>query len=111
MLRVVVIGGEQPLWVGLKSILEKQSSLDLISLHSGDDQTLLQEIKDLNPAVIVLDEKFPSADLAMILNMQKTFSELRVVIISSRENRLQIYDKRDILVRDLRDFISAVRNG
>lgn len=110
MIRVLVISSEQPLWVGIKAILGKESNLDLISLPSSDQKVLLREIDDLKPAVIVVDEKFPSADLTMILNLQKTYSMLRVVVVSLRENQLQIYDKRDIFVSELKDFISAVQS-
>lgn len=111
MTRVVVIGGEQPLWVGIVSMLGKESNLDLINLPLDDGEALLSKVNELKPAVIILDEKYSSVDPSLILGLQKIFSELRVVVISSRENRLWIYDKRHILVSDLGDFISVVQNG
>ena len=111
MLRVLVLNSEQPLWVGILAILGKETNLDMICLPSSDQKALQQKIDHLKPAVIVIDEKFPSADLEMILGMQKTCSELRVVVVSLRENRLQIYDKRAVVIRELRDFVAAVQSG
>ena len=111
LIRVLVISTEQPLWAGVKSILGKESNLDLISLPVGDNESLLQMIEYVKPAVIVVDEKFPMQELAMVLDLRRTYAELRVIVISLRENRLQIYDKKDVLVSGLGDFIQAVHSN
>ncbi len=98
------------MWVGIIAILGKESDLDVVSLPAGEQGSALQMIERLKPAVVVVDEKLPAEELAKILSMQKAYADLRVVVVSLKENQLQVFDKRAVLVHELGDFISAVQS-
>ena len=108
--RVLVLSSEQPVWVGIIAILGKESDLDVFTLPMGEQGKALQMIEHLKPAVIVVDEKLPAEELAKILSLQKAYADLRVVVVSLRENQLQVFDKRAVMVHELRDFIAAVQS-
>jgi DNA polymerase III delta subunit len=73
--------------------------------------TLVQEFELEQPEVIIVDDSFSASELAALLNLLPTFAEMRLVVLSNTENKLAVYEKREIQVNRLADLITTVRNG
>ncbi len=111
MKRVLVISGEQLLLAGVRHILDQEGDLEILSTPISDVVAITQEIELFKPEVIVVEESMPWANSLMMFDLLKAYPELRVVVVSADENRLQVYEKKEILIYQLGDFFSAVGVG
>jgi len=108
---VVIIHREYPLLAGVEHLLSREEGFNLTTVSSFDMVDIVDEIEQLQPEIVILDESLPKDDFGRILDLLMTFLELRVVVVSGLNNQLQVYDKKQVLVNCFGDLISAVQNS
>lgn len=108
---VVIIHREYPLLAGVEHLLSREAGINLITVSSIALVDIVNEIEQLQPEIVILAESLPGDDLGRLLDLLKTFLELRVVVVSDLQNQLQVYDKKQVLVNGFNDLISAVQNN
>lgn len=109
--RVLILSRERPLLAGVEGLLKKEPDISLSSISTMDVNTLAQEFELEQPEVIIVDDSFPATELAALLNLLPACTELRLVVLSNTENKLAVYEKREIQVNQSADLIATVRNG
>lgn len=109
MKRVLVICGERPLLAGVEGLLRKVDDLILMSTPLSDVTAVIKEIKRLEPEVIIVDDTLPWTNIGSLFDLLGLFSTLRVVVVSNSENKLQVFEKKETLILNSLDLISAVQ--
>lgn len=108
---VVIIHHEFPLLAGIERLLSTVAGLKLITVSSTDVVDIVNEINQLQPEIVILDENLPGDGTSRLLNLLITFPELRLVVVNGLHNQLQVYDKKEVLVSCFDDLISAVQSS
>jgi len=107
---VLVIHDSSPFLAGVEHILGHDNDMHTIGLASTDSNEINQAIERLKPNVIIAEEKMPWVGSQKMFGLLMMFSKLRVVVVSKVENRLEIYEKKEILIERLADFIAVVKS-
>jgi chemotaxis response regulator CheB len=108
---VVIIHCGYPLLAGVEHLLSREDGFILTTVSSIATVDIVNEIEQLQPEIVILDESLPNDDFGRILDLLMTFLELRVVVVSHLKNQLQVYEKKQVLVNCFSDLILAVQNS
>jgi hypothetical protein len=106
--RVLVSTKEMLLGAGIESMLMRQNELALISTISHNTIELINKIHRHKPEVIILDEKMYQDSVSELMACINERPEMRLVVVSDSENRIQIYNKRQLQVTQSMDLIETM---
>lgn len=104
---VMLLDGNNILSAGLANLLIENQSLQLEHLSQVDDLSILAAIERRQPDVIVITESDP-AELARILELLETTrpdGTWRIMIVRHDSNRIDLYDKRQVMINRRQDVI------
>lgn len=106
--RVLVATKEMLLGAGIESMLMRQNELSLISTISHTTIELINKVHQLKPEVVILDEKMYLDSLNELMTCMNERPEMRLVVVSDSENRIQIYNKRQLRVTQSMDLVETM---
>jgi hypothetical protein len=104
---VILLDGNNILSAGLASLLTENQELQLEHLARVDDVSILETIGRRQPEVIVITESDPY-ELARILELLESTqldSTWRIMIVRQDSNRIDLYDKRQVMINKRQDVI------
>jgi chemotaxis response regulator CheB len=107
--RVLVIQSQHLLAAGILKVLSSESDLHVFNASSSDEIALLEEIKKVDPAVLILVDSSKFTDRVSSFSLLAKCYGLRVIVIEERENRMCIYERQALEVGCALDFIAAIR--
>lgn len=110
MKRVLVVINKLLLRVGLESLLEGEHDLQVKSIQYKDANAFIEEIQRYAPNVVLVDESVMLLNNANIVENLLSFPNIQVLIVYSRENRIQIIKIQEISVSESMDFINAIHS-
>lgn len=110
MKRVLVVINKLLLRVGLESLLAGEGDLQVKSVPYKNETAFTEEIQRFAPDVLLIDESIGLTNNANILENLLDFPHIRVLIVYSRENRMQKIEKQEITISESLDFINAIHN-
>lgn len=114
MKKVAVILSEYLIGKGVKSLLSQDTDLIVTSIpYNGDeDDGVIQHIESHEPSVVIIDESLLHENLGNLLFSQLLdFPKLRVLVLSVRDNRVNIYNREEVHVSHSADLISAIKEN
>lgn len=94
--------------MAVTSLLASEARLHVIASQAIGMSDLMQEIRCVEPDVILLEESIPLMSQTTILELLDTFSELRVIVVSEHNNWLHIFRKDTLLMTSTADLIQAI---
>lgn len=109
MKRVVVIQSQHLLAAGILSLLNGEMDLHVFDATSSDEINLLEEIKKVSPAVLVMVNSSKFIDYVSLFSFLDNCPGLRVIVIDERKNRMHIYERHALEVRRSLDLFTAIR--
>ena len=89
-------------------MLSSKDDITVVAVPLNGHADLCQAIELVHPDVVIMDEDLLNAHHIELLKLLRGFHELRLVVFNAGDNHIQIYDKREILVRQLSDFFNAI---
>ena len=104
--RIVILESDQLLFAGMQSLLSTLEKYEVVGLNLVDEGLICQEIERLRPAVVILNENLQGADLDRLLNYLASLPEIRTILVNTLDNRIQIMDKHQVVLRQLDDFLA-----
>jgi len=107
--RVLVIQRQHLLDAGILKVLSSEEDLQVFDTTSSDEITLLEEIKEVDPAILVLVDSSKFADRVSLFSLLTNCYGLRVIVIEERKNRMSIYEGQALEVKGALDLIAAIR--
>ena len=109
--RVLVVSSDRPLLAGIKELLKLETDLVLISTSTGDLDGIIREAREMLSDVIIMDDSLLHMDHMSIPDLLVAFSDLRVVVVSSSDNTLQVFEKKAAEIFGFQDLVSSVRGS
>ena len=91
-------------------MLSGEADLEVTGISPGDQAELAQEIRRLQPDLVVLDRDSRWVDPTGLLASLQDYPKVRMVVVSANDNLVCVYDKQQILTNraaDLLDIISS----
>ena len=96
---------------GLKSLLRRRTGWKVSGIIYTDEATLLKEMSHLCPDVIVLNEAGPigPAHICQLLKNVPARLALRVIVVRSNDNAIDLYRKQTVIASKSRDLIALIQ--
>ena len=91
-------------------MLSGETDLEVTGIAPGDQAELAQEIRRLQPDLIVLDKDSRWVDATELLATLQDYPKLRLVVVSANDNLVCIYDKQQVLTNRATDLVGIIRN-
>jgi len=107
--RVLVIGDGKLIGSGVESILSRENDLVIMHTIPTTKAAFKKEIATFKPDVIIIDENLKLLNLSRFLGLLEQIPAVRLMILALEENRIQIFDKQDVQIEQLADFVNEVR--
>jgi len=96
---------------GIRSVLSRETNLHVAAIAPKCEAALIEEIRLLQPDVVVLDETTHIVRLAKLLGLLEDYPDLRVVVLRTTDNRVRVYDKQEVSVAQIADLVEVIRHG
>jgi DNA-binding NarL/FixJ family response regulator len=94
---------------GITNLLSLEADIEIVDLSADETLGLIEQIEDLQPDVVVLDEITYQAGETGLLAFLERSSQPRVVIVSADSNLLFIYEGHQVPIKEAADLVNAVR--
>lgn len=111
--RVMIVGSGSLLDEGVERLLRSRESIQVSGIVYSDDTSFLQDVSDMRPDVILLNEAGP-LDSLRILELLKnipTLASLRVVTVRTEDNTIDLYERRRVVATHSNDLLDLIRSG
>lgn len=108
--RVLIINARSLLMESIAGFLESNGDgrFDVVSTLANNLPDLMNEIKEIEPGVIVMDEAnsfiTPAKLILSILEVQR----VRLIALNSQTSKMDVYDKSQSVVSDPSEFLAAI---
>ena len=89
------------------SLFLGNEQIHLIEARPADESELLQTVRDARPHIIVLDDTLHEY-LSRLLEYMQQSDGLRVVVVSTDSNRVEVYHKQQYPVRQKSDLFAVL---
>ena len=107
--KVLVVHSDLMLGAGIENLLAREK--DILVMGTSVTTNMSSDIDKFRPNVIVLDETLSFEDLGRVFDLLKDCPELRVMVINLQDNRVNIYNKREISISQSTDLVYAIKNN
>ncbi len=111
MRRVLILENQLLVGAGLQVLLSREADLEVFGIPFLNSEDLARVINESEPDVIVLDEIGHLTRLTGLLPLLNNVSKLRIVVVSSQDNLIRIYNKHEVLVTHASQLINIIRAG
>jgi hypothetical protein len=110
---VLLLDGNNILAAGLANLLTANQQLHFEHVTKVDDLSILDALNRRQPDVIVITED-DSYELTRILELLETTrpdSTWRIMIVRQDSNRIDLYDKRQVMISKRQDVIDLLNDS
>lgn len=105
---VLLVENDLLLGAGIETLLSREPNIEVIGISSCDVDELIERIRYLRPEVIILDEAIYLSYSSRLLVLLHLYHKLRLIIVSTDDNLVHIYDKKDVLLTEITDLVNIV---
>ena len=91
-------------------MLSGEADLEVTGIAPGDQAELAQEIRRLQPDLVVVDRDSRWVDPTKLLASLQDYPKVRLVVVSANDNLVCIYDKQQVLTSRASDLMGIIRN-
>jgi DNA-binding NarL/FixJ family response regulator len=110
VLRVLVVENQLLLGAGIQKFLSDETDFEVIGSSPCNQLELVREIRQLRPDVVFLDIDSRLADAIDLLTFLENLPDLRVILVSTDHDRIQIYTRREVLIQHPTDLFGIIRS-
>ena len=108
---VLVVENDSLLGASVENILTRELGLNVVGVTPANEAALIQAIWHARPAIVILNEASSLTDAMNLMARLKDYPQLRVVVVNTDNNLVQIYDKRQVLATPDNNLPAISRNG
>ena len=106
--RVLIVQNELLLGAGLQALLAHETDLEVIGISPHDQAELAQDIRQIRPDIVFLDEDSYLVDAGELLILLQDLPKLRVMVINTNDNLLHIYDVQQVMILSTTQLINLI---
>lgn len=92
----------------IHSLFANYEQLCVIEAAPTNVRDLLSEVRKHRPEIIVLDDTVRPDFLERLLHYMQTSGNIRVVMVHTEQNEIEVYQKQQVSVRQSTDFFAAL---
>lgn len=92
----------------IHSLFAHQEHLRVFEASPENSRELLQAVQKHNPEIVVLDDTVCVSYLPILLRYMQNKDNIRVVVVQTNSNQVQLYQKQQIHVRQTADFFAIL---
>ncbi len=109
MIRKRVLLIESGKFIGgvFRSLFYNYEHLTVIGVKPSNERELLKSIQENRPQIIVMDDTLTDY-LTYLLNYMPGCEDLRVIVVHTDQNRVEVYQKQQINVSQTADFFAIM---
>ena len=85
-----------------------QENLEITGAVPPDIEVIAAQIEKTRPNVIIINDDIATANAQLIVSLLKTYSHLRIITFNLDNNRINVYDNRQVDVTTVSDLVSAI---
>jgi len=105
--KILVLQSEKLLAASISSLLASRSKLEVINTTVGSLACFDQPGR-LHLDVVILDEELLAANIAAVVKLTERQPTLRLIVFGLSDNKLHVFDKQVVQVRQISDFIELL---
>jgi hypothetical protein len=106
--RILLIESGQFLGGVIHNLFAGWEQFDVISANPANWRNLVAVMRQSRPDIVVMDDTLGSNYLANLLIHMQNSEVMRIVIVHTESNQVQMYQKREITVNQTKDLISIL---
>ena len=105
--RILIVGNTEILISGLFSKLTRQTGLDVHQISNMDTDSIITELQNTKADVLLVEDTL-AFEIPEILCRLPANQKLQLIIISTKENKIQLFDTQKIEIHSMSDFINVL---
>jgi len=111
MRHVLMVQNGTLLEEGMEALLLHESDFQVSGIVCKDETSFVQEVSSRRPDVVLLNEegRLDSRRILELLGAVTALSALRVLIVRPDANTIDMYEKKQVVARQIDDLLSLIR--
>lgn len=113
MNRILILDKEHLLGAGVESLLSQEENITIMGLATDfsidQNQYLKQEIEQFRPDVVILNNDLLKVYFNLLVGLINLYPEMKFIVVNPLDNRLHVYEKREITIACSDDLVSIIR--
>ena len=104
--RILVVSKNDLLLIGIERLIGQNHAYSIHTSIAVDEQAILHQIRQIGLDVIIIECSANQTDIDRVMRLMNASDHLRVVTLEINSNQIQIYDKREVILRGSEDLVS-----
>jgi len=106
---IVLLGQEDLLSTSVELLLGGQKGWNVVNIPNDDNlDTLSKAVDKFNPDVVIIHQGLCTDDLHLPTALLQNRPEVKVITLSLKDNLIEIYNKKNVVVKSASDLISII---
>jgi chemotaxis response regulator CheB len=110
--RVLVVEGGSLVEEGIENLLSREPDLQVIGVPFAGESALLQNVVDLHPDVILINESGPltSERILELLKSLPKLASLRVIMVRADDSTIDVFEHQRVDATEVDDLLNLIRS-
>ena len=109
---IILWGQDDVLMMAIETLLGTEGGWKMVRVSDElDDVSLAQLIEQVTPDVVIVHESTLSGNVRLLIKFIQDYPNLKIITIGLENNKMDIYNKKTICIRESSDLLAAIENG
>jgi len=111
--RTVIIWGEDDVLTrAVEDLLGTGGDWKVIRVNDDlDELSLAQLVERVTPDVLIVHGGVLSGNVRPLISFVQDYPQLKIITIGLENNKMEIYDKKTVCIKESSDLLAAIKNG
>lgn len=88
-------------------MFSRHEKFTIIEAKPESGQALLRAMQEHQPEIVVMDDTLQMEYLNYLLYYMRSSEDLRIVVVNTNSNRVEVYHKQQVPVKQSADFFAV----
>ena len=109
---IILWGQDDVLMMAIETLLGREGGWTVVRVSEElDDVSLAQLIERVIPDVVIVHESSLSGNVRLLIKFIQDYPALKIITIGLENNKVDIYNKKTICIKESSDLLAAIGNG
>ena len=109
---IILWGQDDVLMMAIETLVGTEGGWKMVRVSDElDDVSLAQLIEQVTPDVVIVHESTLSGNVRLLIKFIQDYPNLKIITIGLENNKMDIYTKKTICIRESSDLLAAIENG
>ena len=95
----------------VESALKTEGDLEVVRVKFECEKDLIREVQQHNPQILILDQGGFTRGHSKLLRPLLNQPQIILILVNSHDNKMQVYQKREVDTLRAEDILAIIRNG